>query len=145
MRTILQNKIKESLRAKDSLAANVYRGAIAAIQEREIRENKTFSDDEIMGIIEKESNSYLETAKGFYDRGDSKLYDLELQKNLILNLLLPQKIPVEEYDTIIEKTILELDAKTMRDMGRVVKSLKDEYGIQLDMKIVSQKIKEKLL
>jgi uncharacterized protein YqeY len=30
-------------------------------------------------------------------------------------------------------------------MGRVVKSLKEEYGIQLDMKIVSQKIKEKLL
>jgi len=144
MRTVLQTKIKESLRVKDNIAANVYRGVVATIQERESRENKTFSDDEIMGIIEKEANGYIETAQGFKQRGDLESESLEFERHNILQRLLPEKIPVGEYDAIIEKTILGLDAKTIRDMGRVVKSLKEEYGIQLDMKIVSQKIKEKL-
>lgn len=144
MKQKIQTKIKESLKDKDTLSANVYRGVLAVIQEREARENKTFSDDDILKIIEKESQSYLETAKGFKDRRDWVKVDEENYKSEILQKLLPEKIHVDMYPDIVSNVINELDAISIKDMGRVIKHLKTQYGIQLDMGMVSKLVKEKL-
>ncbi len=62
----------------------------------------------------------------------------------ILEVFIPQTKSPEETKTIIDALMAALPEKNPQLMGKVMGSLKKEYGDQIDMGIASQMVKEAL-
>lgn len=141
MKQTLQKLINESRRNKDKDSLSAYQSVVAAIQERENRENKILSEEEIFSTIEKEAKKYEESGVAFKGRPQEEI--LKKQANLLRGLL-PKKIDVSEYDDIVDGAIKDLGVSDMRGMGAVMTKIKDKFGISLDMARVSVIVREKL-
>ena len=63
----------------------------------------------------------------------------------ILEVFIPQTKSPDETKAIVEELIAELPEKNPKLMGKVMGSLKKEYGDELDMGLASQMVKEALL
>ncbi|MEA3467517.1 MAG: GatB/YqeY domain-containing protein [Thermodesulfobacteriota bacterium] len=63
----------------------------------------------------------------------------------ILEIFIPKTKSPEETKTIVEALIAELPEKNPKLMGKVMGSLKKEYGDELDMGIASQMVKDALI
>jgi uncharacterized protein YqeY len=74
--------------------------------------------------------------------------DLAMQEKFELDLIqdyLPEQLGEDELAVLISKTISELGASSIRDMGSVMNALRSEVQGRADMKAVSQAVKNQLL
>jgi uncharacterized protein YqeY len=116
---------------------------LSAIQAREATENRDLIVSEIISIIKKEVKMFEESADIFADKNplESKTYAIKAQ---ICADLLPDQIDDSQYDLIVSKAIAKTGASSIRDMGDVVKNIKESYPDVLDMRVVSGIVKENL-
>ena len=63
----------------------------------------------------------------------------------ILQVFIPETKSAEETKVIVDALIAELPEKNPKLMGKVMGSLKKEYGDTMDMGIASQMVKEALI
>ena len=74
--------------------------------------------------------------------GREDLLKKEQEEISIINNFLPKQMNEEETKNICKKTIEDLGAKSIKDMGKVMGVLKKDYGEVLDFSKVSNLIKE---
>ena len=74
--------------------------------------------------------------------GREDLLKKEQDEISIINNFLPKQMSDEETKNICKKVIENLDAKSIKDMGKVMGVLKKDYGDVLDFSKVSNLIKE---
>jgi uncharacterized protein YqeY len=86
---------------------------------------------------------FEESADIFADKKplESKTYAIKAQ---ICADLLPDQIDDSQYDLIVSKAIAKTGASSIREMGDVVKNIKESYPDVLDMRVVSGIVKENL-
>ena len=68
----------------------------------------------------------------------------ELAELNVLNDFLPKKLTEDELIAVIEKFIKELNATTIKDMGKVIGSINKEYMGKVDGSVVAKLVKSKL-
>jgi len=142
MKQKLQNLINEARKNKDNDTRIALQTVTATIQELETRENKTFSDDEILVIIKKEYNKFVEGAEAKGVDADTKeKYENQAK---VLDNLLPKALDDSKYEGIAQDYIKEANATTMRDMGKVLGKIKKDFGIRVDMGKMSPIVKDLL-
>jgi uncharacterized protein len=143
MKNKIEELIKQARKERSYLKLQAYQSILSAIQERETRENKSLSDDEILTVIEKEKKAFDESAELFKERNpvESKNFIL---KSSICEQFLPEKIHEKDYPHVIRMAIQQSGAESIRDMGKVMAYLKEKYGKSLDMGVVSAMVKEQL-
>ena len=62
----------------------------------------------------------------------------------IISKFLPKQLSKEEINNIIDITIKSCEASSMKDMGKVIKLLKEKHNGEMDFGVVSKIIKSKL-
>ena len=62
----------------------------------------------------------------------------------IISNFLPSQLSKQEIDEIINNTIKSNEVNSMKDMGIVIKIIKEQYDGMMDFGYVSKVIKEKL-
>lgn len=102
------------------------------------------SDDEIIKIIQKLSKQRQESADIYNSAGRTDAASAELKEKAILDSYLPKLLTIDEITDIISKLIIEVNATSMKDMGKIMKELASRYPNRYDGKTVSSIIKEKL-
>ena len=63
----------------------------------------------------------------------------------IISNFLPRQLSNQEIDEIINNTIKSSNVNSIQEMGKVIKSIKEEYDGMMDFGYVSKVIKERLL
>lgn len=146
----LENKIQEDLtlamKAKDEATTIALRGLKTAIMEMKTAKNGVHNptDADILKLIQKIEKERLETGKVYENAGRTDLAEKEYAEASVFQKYLPKKLSNEETVNIIDNIINELNAQTIKDMGRVMKELNSRYAGQLDNSIVGKLVKEKL-
>jgi len=143
MKTKIQNLINQSRKNRDYSGLSAYQTILASIQEREAKENVSLTDDQILGIIDKERKLFEESADVFADkdRSQSTTYTIKAQ---ICADLLPEKIDPAEYENIVSESLQKTGAESVRDMGKVMGYLTKKFGKSVDMGEISGIVREKL-
>ena len=81
----------------------------------------------------------------FYVQGNREdLVKKEENEIKIISNFLPSQLSKQEIDEIINNTIKSNEVKSMKDMGMVIKIIKEQYDGMMDFGYVSKVIKEKL-
>ena len=146
--TTLKNQItdvlKATMRAKEMSKLTVIRGLQAAIKQIEIDERKELDDVQVLAVIEKQIKQRKDSIKAFEGANRQDLASKEQAELEILSQFLPAAMTEEELDSIIAQTISAQEATSMKDMGKVMNSLRPLIAGRADPAQVSAKIKSKL-
>ena len=146
--TTLKNQItdvlKATMRAKEMSKLTVIRGLQAAIKQIEVDERIELDDTQVLAVIEKQIKQRKESVKAFLGANREDLASKEQAELEILSQFLPEAMSEEELDSLIAQTIDAQSATSMKDMGKVMNSLRPIIAGRADPAQVSAKIKAKL-
>lgn len=133
----INERLKNSMKDKDSELLNVMRSISAKITEAEKKDGKILSDDEVLKVIEKLSKQREESINLFHQGNRLDLVEKEEYQLNILKEYIPQKFDENKTREIIS----ELVSKGFTNIGSIMKEL-NSYGNSIDKKIASVIIKE---
>ena len=137
------------MKAKDSIKVSTLRLILAAIKDRDLEyrskgKEEIIPDSVILEILAKMVKQRTETAK-LYEKADRiELADSEKKEIDVINAFMPKMLTKEELDTIIEESIISIGAKSLRDLGKVISKIKENYSGRCDFADVSQIIRKRL-
>ena len=137
MRDILNKSLKDAMRARDAQKISTIRLINAAIKDRDIairsEDNlEGVSDEEILSILSKMIKQRKESAKQYEEGGRLELAQQEFEEIEIIENFLPRQLDLNETKQIVKKIILEINANSLRDMGKVMSLLKENYSGKMD-------------
>ena len=136
--------LKVTMRAKEMDKLTVIRSLQAAIKQIEVDERVELDDSRVLAVIEKQIKQRKESIKAFEGANRQDLASKEQAEVEILSQFLPAAMTEEELDSVIEQTILAQQATSIKDMGKVMNSLRPIIAGRADPAQVSAKIKAKL-
>ena len=73
-----------------------------------------------------------ESAKQYEEGGRLELAQQEFEEIEIIENFLPRQLDLNETKQIVKKIILEINANSLRDMGKVMSLLKENYSGKMD-------------
>ena len=137
MRDILDKSLKDAMRARDAQKISTIRLINAAIKDRDIairsEDNlEGVSDEEILSILSKMIKQRKDSAKQYEEGVRLELAQQEFEEIKIIENFLPRQLDLNETEQIVKKTILEINANSLRDMGKVMNLLKENYSGKMD-------------
>ena len=137
--------VKDAMKSKDQLKLNTLRFLQAAVKNREIElRPNAITSDEVMGVIKKLVKQRKESIEQYQNGGRQDLADQEAAELKVLEGYLPAQMGRDQNEKIVTEVIAALGAKTVKDMGPVMKEVIARTAGTADNKTVSEVIKSKL-
>ncbi|MHB8455936.1 MAG: GatB/YqeY domain-containing protein [Acidiferrobacterales bacterium] len=140
----IRDDMKLAMRSKEQARLESIRMLLAAIQRREVDERITLDDVQVMAVVEKLIRQGRDSIEQFQKGGRQDLVDKENRDVAIWQAYLPEPLGEAEIDRLIAGAIADTGAAGMKDMGKVVASLKPSLQGRADMGKVSAKVKAML-
>ncbi|MDE1514693.1 MULTISPECIES: GatB/YqeY domain-containing protein [Vibrio] len=140
----LKEEQKLAMKAKDKLRLGTIRLALAAIKQREVDEQITLSDDDIVGVLTKMVKQRRDSVSQYEAAGRQDLADAEKAEITVLEDFMPQPLSDDEVSALINSAIAQSAASGMQDMGKVMAVLKPHIQGRADMGKVSGLVRAKL-
>lgn len=140
----ITDDVKVAMKAKDKPRLGVLRLITAAIKQREVDEQISLDDNQVLAVLEKMVKQRKDSIAQFEKAGRDELAQQEAFEIGIIQDYLPEQLSDDEIDTLITEAISSSGAANMKDMGKVMGILKPKLAGRADMGAVSGKIKAKL-
>ncbi len=136
--------IKACMKSGDKSRLGVLRLISSAVKQREVDERVDTDDTAMITILDKMAKQRRESIEQFNAAGRTDLADAEVAELEIIKTYLPEQLSEAEINELIEKTVADTGASSIRDMGKVMGVLKPELQGRADMSAVSGLIKSRL-
>lgn len=141
MKDKLKQDLKQAMKEKDIIRKNVVQMIRAAILQVEKDKQVELGDEEIIQIISKEGKKRKDSLEDYKKSGREELV-VQIQKEIsIINEYLPEQLTEEELKKEVEKVVEELQATSIKDMGKVMKLAKERIGARADGKAINEVVK----
>lgn len=131
-------------KAKDMTTVGVLRFLKTALKNYQVDALKEPDDNVALDIINKQCKQRLESIEQFTQAGRPELIEKEQAELDVLKRYLPAALTEAELDALIQQYIAEVQATSMRDMGKVMQLLTTSHKGQFDGKVASEKVKTAL-
>ena len=151
---MLIKKIKQDLvdhiKSGDKIKISITRLLLAALKDKEIslRNNQDFdeliNDSIVMEIINKMIKQRKIAAQTYIEAKRPDLAEKEHEESELLSHYLPSQLSEDQLNKKVEEIIKKVDAKSLRDMSKVMKEIKENLNGRCDMQLASNLVKSKL-
>jgi len=112
-----------AMKSKDEVRLNVLRMLKSELKYKAIDTGEDLSDEEAIAVLSSAAKKRSEAIDEYRRGGREDLADQELAEFKIIREYLPEQLSEEELKGLVEKTIAETGAVSMKDLGTVMKSL----------------------
>jgi uncharacterized protein YqeY len=140
----LVEEMKQAMKSNDRLKLSAIRMIRSSIKNKEIEQRKPLDDEGILRVIQGMVKKGEESIEQFKIGGRMDLVEKETKEIETLKSFLPQPLSREEVLEIINQTIEETKASSLKDIGKVMKSVMPKLGGKVDGSLVNQLVKERL-
>ncbi|MCD6525895.1 MAG: GatB/YqeY domain-containing protein [Desulfuromonas sp.] len=137
----LTEAMKEAMKAKQPLRLGVIRSIRGAIKNAEIDKKIVMNDADIIGVMSTLLKQRRESAQIYRDNDRVDLAEKEEQEIVVLQEFLPQQLSSDELKQLVEQTIAEVGATSMKEMGMVMKKVTAQTVGRADGRQVSELVK----
>tara|TARA_B100000965_G_C19372786_1_gene661063 strand:+ start:75 stop:530 length:456 start_codon:yes stop_codon:yes gene_type:complete len=150
MREKLNSELKHSIINKNLISVKTLRLILAAIKDRDIVARSSgnssgIEEDEIISLLKKMIKQREESIV-LYKKGNRlDLVKSEEDEIKIISNFLPEQLSVEEIKKIVSETVKSEGASSIKEMGKVITKLKENYPQNMDFAFASKILKEILL
>ena len=136
--------VTTTMRARDKPRLGTLRLVTAAIKQVEVDSRSDLDDTGVLTVLEKMLKQRRDSLQQYSDAGRQDLADQESYEIAIIEAYMPEALPAEELEALIDAAIAEANATSMRDMGKVMGLLKSRVQGRADLGAVSGTVKQKL-
>jgi len=140
LRERIQSEITAAMRSGDVLRRDTLRMAESAIYNAEKRDRRSYSDDEVAGVLAREVKTRRESVDAFRKGGREDLASKEEAEIGILATFLPEQLSEAEIAALVKEAVAATGAAGPRDMGKVMGWLSPRTKGRADGRVVSQAV-----
>ncbi len=149
----LREKINEqfniALKSKNKILVSTLRLVLAAIKDSDIanrtaEKKESVKDPEIVKILRKMKKQRQDSADLYKKGGRQELFNIEQAEIKIIDSFLPKQLSEIETKKICEEVVKSLKASSMKDMGKIIATLKQKYSDSIDFSKVNLIVKDLL-
>jgi uncharacterized protein len=146
LRERLTNDLQDAIRSGDERRKLVMRSIKTAVvrAEKAGDEQITLDDAGILAVIAKEAKQRRESIVEFEKAHRPELVQIEQEELQILESYLPKQMDKSEIESTARSAITEVEAKSVSQMGAVMKVLMPRLKGQADGRIVQQIVRDLL-
>ncbi|MEE2945855.1 MAG: GatB/YqeY domain-containing protein [Pseudomonadota bacterium] len=149
LRAKINESLKEAMKSRDKERLSTLRLMNAAIKDMDISlrgegKEEGASEADVLQILSKMVKQRQESAKTYEEGGRLDLAEGELKEITVIEDFLPRKLSDDEITAAIDAVVAEVDASSIRDMGKVMGGLKAKYTGQMDFGQVGGMVKARL-
>ena len=146
---LIKDDLKIAMKAKDSLVVSTLRMITSEIKNIEINNRSSSNpgivdDSSIIQLLSKMIKQRKESSEIYKNSNRDDLEKKENEEIKIIQKYMPIQIDESKIDTIILEAIKQTNSSEIRDMGKVMSFLKENYSGQMDFGKVSGMLKIKL-
>ncbi len=149
LRAQLNDAMKEAMKAKDAKRLATVRLILAALKDRDIaarsETNKELvGDDDILTLLAKMIKQREESATAFDAGNRPEMAAGEREEIAVIRTFMPAQMDDAALKDAVTKTIAEVGAASVKDMGKVMAVLKERFAGQMDFSKASAATKDAL-
>tara|TARA_B000000532_G_scaffold131883_1_gene105746 strand:- start:226 stop:681 length:456 start_codon:yes stop_codon:yes gene_type:complete len=140
----IETKLSEALKNKDKNVFPTLRLVLSAIKDLKITKKMkedSLKDEEIINILKKMIKQRNDSCEAYKKAGRDDLLNNEKKEIAVISEFLPKQLNDDETKKLCEDIIKSLKASSMKDMGKVMGTLKAKHGDVLDFSKASQILK----
>ena len=150
LRSELNDALKSAMKTKDTCAVGTIRLILASIKDQDIcartdGDSNGISDDQVLALFNTMVKQRRESIRLYEQGGRLELAQREQAEIDVIRRFMPNQLEGEAFQAAIQDAILEVDAKTIKDMGKTMALLKQKYPGQMDFSKASGVVREKLV
>jgi uncharacterized protein len=134
LRDDINNALTAAMKAGQALRVSTLRLVNAAILQRETSgaERVTLTDPEILDVMAKMIKQRQESLEIYEKAGRTELAAQEREEIEIIAAYLPKRLSDLDAAEAISALIKEIEAETLKDMGRTMTALKQRFSGRMD-------------
>ena len=146
LREKINEQFKIALKNKNKTLVSTLRLVLAAIKERDIanrtsEKREAVKDEEIIKVLRRMKKQRQESANLYKRGGRQELLEVEESEIKIIDSFLPKQLNEEETKKICKETIETLGVSDIKDIGKIMGSLKQKYSDSIDFSKVNTIVK----
>jgi len=142
----LNESIKDSMKKKDSLRLDSLRSIKSAIllEKTKFSSGTILEEKEIIKILQRLVKQRNDSAKIYIEQDREDLADIEIAQSKIISEFLPEQLTELKLTEIINSTIRELNASSMKDIGAVISMVNNKVSGRAEGRLIAEIVKKKL-
>ena len=145
LRDQLSGAMKDAMKSKEAKRLSTVRLMLAAIQSQGItNRNENLSDAEIVEVLARMIKQREDSAAQYEQGGRPELATAERDEIVVIREFMPRQLSPEETRAAVAEAIAASGATAIKDMGKVMASLKERYSGSMDFGKASALVKELL-
>ncbi len=141
--TLLQD-LKAAMKDKDIIRKNTIQLVRSGVLQIEKDNQVELDDDGVLDVVAKELKKRRDSLPEYEKSGRTDLIENLNREIEVLLGYLPKQLTEDEIHKIVEETIAETGASTMKDMGKVMGAVSPKVKGRADNRVVSGYVKKLL-
>lgn len=149
LRSRLEKSLKDALLNRNDRAVSTLRLILAALKDRDIAErgkgnSSGLDDSQIEVLLQSMIKQRRESIKAYEQAGRDELAAQEAEEIAIIETFLPKQLNEQEILEAVQVAIAETGATKIKDMGKVMASLKANFSGRMDFARAGAAVKQRL-
>lgn len=142
LKEVLTQDIKQAMKAKEKLTLDVLRMIKSAVQSFEIDKKNELTEEEELTILSREAKQRRESLQEFLKAERLDLVEKVKQELEIVERYLPKQLSVEEIQTTIKETALELGVSSKTEFGKLMGAVMQKLKGKADGNVIKEEVKK---
>ena len=130
----IQSDMYSAMKARDTFKSRTLRVVLSKLKDIKIEKRDDLSESEELKVLQSLAKQRKESIKMFKDGGREDLVEQESKELEIIDKYLPKMMTDEEIKTIVKKSIDEVGAQSLADIGKVMPIIMKKGGGMIDGK-----------
>ena len=144
LRETIDSDLKEAMRNREALKRTGLRTMLSEIRNAEINSQTTLDDEGIISVLTKQVQQRKDSVEAYEAANRQDLVAKETEEINIISVYLPEQLPQEEIEQIIDSAISQSGASSLDDMGKIMGLVMPQVRGRADGKIVNTIVTSKL-
>ena len=140
----LLDDMKTAMKSGNKVALETLRMLRSQLKNASIAKGEDLSEDNVMSVLSKEAKKRKESLELYKQGGREDLAEKEEMEMQIIMSYLPEALSEDELEKIVDKAVVETEADSLRDMGKVMGLVMPQVKGRADGKVVQEMVKKKL-
>ena len=150
LREELNSAMKDALKKNEQKTLSTVRLILAALKDRDIfargqGNSDGISDDEILSMLQSMIKQRRDSISMYEQAGRCDLAEGEEAEIKVITAFMPKQLSDSDITTCVKDVISELNASSLKDMGKIMALLKKRYLGRMDFGKASAQVKKNLV
>ena len=140
----LMDDLKSAMKDKDTVRKNAVQMVRASVLQVEKDNKLTLDDEGVIEVVAKEVKKRKDVLPEYEKSGRQDLIDELTREIEVLMVYLPQQMSEEEIEALVIDAIAQTEAKSMKDIGKVMAVIMPKTKGRADGKVINNFVRKHL-